>query len=410
MFKKWLSIILMITTLVFLLGVVSASAAPQESESVHIVRRGETLSMIAQRYGVNMWVLARANGITNPNRIYVGQRLVIPAASYGSFVHIVRRGETLLGIAIRYGVNVWTIAQANGITNLNHIFVGQRLIIPGKAPASQPPPQPSYPVTWPGPWTGEYFDNISLTAPAYVQRTDAQINLDWGYGPPAGGMPTNAFSVRWTGTFNFDGGTYRFYARVDDGVRVYVDGVQIINGWRDGALRTYYADRSLTAGNHTVQVEFYDRIQVARIYFWYKKIAGPTPTPTPTSPQPTGAWYGEYFNGQGLSGNPVFTRYDPHIGFDWGTDSPAPTIWQDHFSIRWTQTAYFKTDHYRFCARVDDGVRIYVDDQKILDAWHGNNAVTHCASYHLNTGNHTVKVEYYEDGGNALIFAWWEPH
>ncbi len=57
--------------------VTPVSAAPDES-TVHIVRRGETLYSIARSYGVSMWAIARANGITNPNRIYAGQRLVIP--------------------------------------------------------------------------------------------------------------------------------------------------------------------------------------------------------------------------------------------------------------------------------------------------------------------------------------------
>jgi LysM repeat protein len=193
-----------IVTLVLLVGVAPASAAPDKGSVVHVVRRGETLYSIARRYGVDMWSIARANGIANPNHIYAGQRLVIPSGRSGQTVHVVRRGETLLRIA--------------AITNLNHIYVGQRLVIPGAAPpapAPKPPPSPS--VSYPGPWLGEYFDNVTLAAPVYTTRQDESINFNWAYGPPAGGMPTNSFSVRWTGTFNFGEGKYRFYAKVDDG-------------------------------------------------------------------------------------------------------------------------------------------------------------------------------------------------
>jgi LysM repeat protein len=336
--NKWLSIVLVIVTLVLLVGVAPASAAPDKGSVVHVVRRGETLYSIARRYGVDMWSIARTNGIANPNYIYA-----------------------LLRIAARYGTDAWTIARANGITNLNHIYVGQRLVIPGAAPpapAPKPPPSPS--VSYPGPWLGEYFDNVTLAAPVYTTRQDENINFNWAYGPPAGGMPTNSFSVRWTGTFNFAEGTYRFYAKVDDGVRVYVDGERIINGWRDGGLRLYTADRALSGGDHTIHVEYYDRIQVARIYFWWKQLAGPTPTPTPkptavpTTPPPGAGWLAQFYNNEDLEGSPVATRYDPWIGFEWGTDSPMAGVQSDHFSARWTTKMNLKTDHYRFCAMSDD--------------------------------------------------------
>ena len=413
--NKWLTIVLMITTLVLLVSVVPASASPNESGVVHVVQRGETLYSIARRYGVDVWTIARANGIANPNRIYVGQRLTIPAWQPVRTVHVVQPGETMTGIALRYGVDAWTIARANGITNLNHIYVGQRLAIPGAAPPRKPSqPQPSAPASLPGPWSGEYFDNVTLAAPPYVTRDDESINFNWNSGPPAGGMPINSFSVRWTGTFYFDEGTYRFYAKVDDGVRVYVDGERIIDGWRDGGLRTYTADRALAASDHTIQVEYYDRIQVARIYFWWKQLAGPTPTPGPTpaaTPAPGAGWFGQFYNNKELEGSPVATHHTPWLGFDWGDDSPLPGVWADRFSDRWTTRAHLKTDHYRFCAMSDDGVRIWVGGALVLDEWRANDGATPCCADHwVATGDYEIKVEHYEDGGEALIYVWWEPH
>ncbi len=417
MYKKWFAVVLVIMALVLLVSGVSALAAPSKS-TVHIVQRGDTLASIARHYGVDMWTLARANGISNPNRIYVGQRLLIPTSQTGGSVHIVQPGETLYSIARRYNKNIWDIARANGIINLNHIYVGQRLIIPSAAPAPAPSPtrapQPARPITWPGPWTGEYFDNISLFGSAYTTRTDEQINFDWGYGPPAGGMPTNAFSVRWTGTFNMVEGTYHFYARVDDGVRVYVDDLCIINGWRDGGLRLYQASQTLAAGEHTLRVEYYDRIQVSRIHFWWVAPSAPAPSPAPTkapsaTPAPGVGWYGQFYNNMELQDPPVATRYDPWIGFEWGTEAPLPGMRNDFFSVRWTTTAYLEADTYNFCAMSDDGVRIWVDDDRVLDEWHPNNGISYCGRKTVTAGNHPIKVEYYEEGGNALIYVWWEP-
>ena len=144
--------------LVISLLVASATPPVSAQTSVHVVQRGETLFSIARRYGVNMMTLAHANGILNPNLIYVGQRLTIPGATMPqptpqptpppttATVHIVRTGETLTRIALRYGVGVYDIVRANNLANPNMIFIGQRLTIPG---ASQPGPQPT-PVPGPG--------------------------------------------------------------------------------------------------------------------------------------------------------------------------------------------------------------------------------------------------------------------
>jgi putative chitinase len=112
----------------------AAMAAPAASAGYHVVQPGQTLSSIARYYGVTVWALANANGISNPNRIYVGQNLWIPDAGSGSpgcsTYHIVQRGDTLSGIAAWFGVNTWSLASVNGISNANHIWVGMKLCIP----------------------------------------------------------------------------------------------------------------------------------------------------------------------------------------------------------------------------------------------------------------------------------------
>jgi len=110
----------------------SSSVTP----TVYIVRRGDTLYSIARRFGTTYQVLAAVNGLHNPRLIYAGQRLIIPGPGAPwptpppQGVYIVRRGDTLWSIAARFGTTSWAIAVANGLTNPNLIYPGQRLIIP----------------------------------------------------------------------------------------------------------------------------------------------------------------------------------------------------------------------------------------------------------------------------------------
>ncbi len=400
----------------------AAQSAMASSGTVHIVQRGQTLMGIARWYGVDYLTLARTNGITNPNRIYVGQRLVIPSSGGGvvtpGTVYTVQRGDTLYGIAHRAGVSVWAIAQANTIYDLTRIYVGQRLVIPGAQPAPAPTPKPA-PTTAPAPtsgWRGEYYAGTSPAGAPCLVRYDSAINFRWGTGGPASCVGSDHFSVRWARTINFKGGVYRFTTVVDDGVRMLIDGVVVLDAWKIQPETRYDVDVTLTPGSHTVTVEYFEHTGVATAQLTFVRLGDasvvvPTPTPPPTATPPVStwsAWYGEYFNNMTLSGPPAATRWDPAIGFEWGTGVPIGGVREDRFSVRWTRHASFYADNYAFCAMSDDGVRMYFDGHLILDEWHASNAVAYCTEIDVTAGTHEVKVEYYEDGGNALIYVWWE--
>jgi LysM repeat protein len=135
---------------------------PVSADEIYIVQTGDTLAAIARRFNTTITALMQANAITNPNYIYVGQRLVIPAGpggptpppGAGDRVYTVRTGDTLFSIAQRFGVPMMTIAQANGIINPSRIYVGQQLVIPG---VGGPPPEPGEPTPTPEPSEGFYY-------------------------------------------------------------------------------------------------------------------------------------------------------------------------------------------------------------------------------------------------------------
>ncbi|MFW6115495.1 MAG: LysM peptidoglycan-binding domain-containing protein [Chloroflexota bacterium] len=113
--------------------------APPEEETTYVVQSGDTLFTIAVQFGTTVDVIADANDITDPETIYVGQELIIPEAgapapspspSPGETTYVVQPGDNLFRIALRFNLTYQRLAEYNGITDPNDIYVGQVLRIP----------------------------------------------------------------------------------------------------------------------------------------------------------------------------------------------------------------------------------------------------------------------------------------
>jgi LysM repeat protein len=362
----------------------------------HTVKRGEYLKLIAARYSVSVSAIVQANRLRNPNLIYPGQRLWIPCTTPTPppqppcvRIHIVKRGEYLKLIAARYGVSVSAIVRANGLRNPNLIYPGQRLKISVPCDGTPSPPPPS------GPWMGRYWNNRDLSGNPTFTRNEAKIDFSWGRGSPDRRIGNDNFSIRWTRTRQFDAGMYRFQITVDDGVRLWVDDILVIDEWHDTAPRTYTVDRHLSAGNHRLRIDYYEHTGGAKIQFTITRTDGP------------GAWTGQYYNNMTLSGTPVLTRHDNAIHFNWGNRSPAAGVTADLFSARWTGEFNFPGGRVRFTATSDDGIRIYLDGTLILNEWHDTSARTYNVDVDVSAGLHQLKVEYYEHMGGAVAKVGW---
>lgn len=111
----------------------AAASAGGASGSTYTVRAGDTLSSIASRYGTTTSALARANGISNVNLIYVGQALKVSGVTTTTTTstYTVRYGDTLSAIASRYGMSISALASLNGISNPNWVYPGQVLKLSG---------------------------------------------------------------------------------------------------------------------------------------------------------------------------------------------------------------------------------------------------------------------------------------
>lgn len=106
---------------------VTNNSNPIIGASYYVVKSGDTLGGIASRYGTTWQRLQELNGLSNPNWIYPGQRLKVTVNGYAQRAYTVRRGDTLSGIASRLGVSVSSLATRNRIGNINWIYAGQRL-------------------------------------------------------------------------------------------------------------------------------------------------------------------------------------------------------------------------------------------------------------------------------------------
>jgi hypothetical protein len=243
-------------------------------------------------------------------------------------------------------------------------------------------------------WRGEYYNNADLSGSPKV-RTDKSIDFDWECGSPIEGIAADNFSVRWTQRLSPEPGDYRFYVRVDDGARLWIDGHLVIDEWRDGPIRTRSVDSHMAQGPHDMRLEMYERTDQAVAALWWEKIT--------SYPE----WKGEYFDNLSLSGNPVILRNDFAIDFNWGEHMPASGLPVDNFSARWTRRLHFQEGQYRFNAEVDDGVRLWVDGALIIDEWH-DGTDTYTGDLYLSEGQHTVKMEMYERSGGARARMWWE--
>lgn len=253
-----------------------------------------------------------------------------------------------------------------------------------------------------GAWAGQYWNNRNLSGTPALTRQDASINFDWGNGSPASEIFPDNFSAQWTQTANLPAGTYRFTATTDDGMRVWVDNVMIIDAWFDSQSHTITADVFLGAGNHTIVVQYYEAGGVAVAKMNYVLVGGQTPPPSANQP-----WFNEYFANTNLSGPPTLTGTTSAVNFNWGFGSPAPGFPADFFSVRWVRNLPLEAGRYRFTVTSDDGVRLWVNNNLIIDQWRTQAATTFNAEIDLPSGDIPVKVEYYENTERAQIVLTW---
>jgi hypothetical protein len=329
--------------------------------------------------------------------------------------------------------------------------------------------------------TGEYFSGRNFET-SVLSRIEESVNFTW-YGPPAAGVPADAFSVRWTGKVNpLYTETYTFITSTDDGVRLWVNNQLLINQWVDQGTTSYQATVALTAGTPVdIRMEFYDNAwgAVARLE-WQSasqarqiiprdRLSTPAPNPPPPAPNLTQArrlisgaavsgptttsggtaratanastptvsrssvrraaaaggttvgrssgleagLHAEYFSGENFN-LLVTARTDDNIAFYWADGAgPLPGVGQDRYSVRWTgRIRPMFSEDYTFFLVSDEGVRLWLNDELIVDRWAPGTHIDFEAPgipVFLRAGQfYGLRVEFQNVAGDGWVELKWE--
>ena len=337
----------------------------QNPPETYVVKVGDSLASIAARFGVAVDTLLAQNSLDTATVIYVGQVLQIPGTATAASTsptpptlgilpnctdtHVVRVGESLSRIALAYGVTTTNLAQANGIVDFSSIQTGSSLCIPSGGTSSFP----SFLQDSPGP-------NVLPSTPTPT--------------------PNVTQPVRFGRTYEVKRGDTLFAIALAHGLSV--DALQTANGISDPS--------QLWPG------------QLLEI---------PVTTSAPGLPTVAAeAFTVKFFNNLSLTGAPAFTRTElPGTRHDWGSGSPGPGVQSDNFSALLEGDFTFEKNVYRFVATVDDGMRLFVDNTLVLEAWHDQPATTYEVDLPIEAGSHNVRLEYYERSHLATLWIRWYP-
>ena len=283
---------------------------------------------------------------------------------------------------------------------------------------------------------GVYYNGTSLAGEPLLTRVDSVINFELTYSkqpvvlsPAPGLVPEDLYSVRWTGQVQpLFSETYTFYTQSDDGVRLWVNGVQLVDNWTNQGVTEKSGSIVLQAGQkYDIVIEYYENTgEAVTKLLWSspntpKAIVPasqlfPANVAPPPPVVPTNGLQGVYYNGIGLSGSALLTRIDTTIDFEFTYSkqplvlSPAPGIVpEDMYSVRWTgQVQPLLSENYTFYTQSDDGVRLWVNGILLIDNWTNQGVTEKSGSIALQAGQkYDIIIEYYENTGEAVTKLLW---
>jgi len=279
--------------------------------------------------------------------------------------------------------------------------------------------------------TARYFTNSlkDFTVPLTLTRTEATVNFNWGNGSPDQSVSNDHFVAQWTGKIlaNYSEEN-TFYTNTDDGVRLWVNGQLIIDQWVDQAAKEWLGKITLIAGQkYDIKLQYYENTANASCSLSWSSSSqskqviptaqlfpeGSVATNSPvtiTPPTAAGLTARYYTNSiKDFTVPLTLTRTEATVDFNWSSGSPDQSISNDHFVAQWTgQILANYSEEYTFYTNTDDGARLWVNGQLLIDQWVDEQATEWSGKITLTAGQkYDIKLQYYENTANASCSLLW---
>jgi len=235
-------------------------------------------------------------------------------------------------------------------------------------------------------FTGRYFTNTDLNGMPAAKSWKPDIDHDWGSGGPFSSGPTDNFSARWAGVFRFDTThAYEFTCEYDDKMRVWLDGDLLMSDFGRDHNTKFVRRKYITAGYHDFVVEYVEKTGNAKAKFSWVECA-------------VNEFHGLFYDNKEFLDYPNREQYVKNLGHAW--------YGSNNFSDRHTGVYWFDDGVYEFTVNADDGVKVWIDQERMLNEWQDQNA-TFTFVKDLKAGYHDIQVDHYQNTGDANIELSW---
>lgn len=259
----------------------------------------------------------------------------------------------------------------------------------------------------------EFFNNTSLSGTPVVTGVNATLDFNWGTGAPVHDVFADGFSARWSGLlFAPVTGTHTFRTTSDDGVRLLVGGTQVISDWNAHPATVTDGTVTLTGGQfYEILLEYFENIGGAQLKLEWTPPGGSMQLISSANLFPPGnGLRGDYFSGRNFE-TWKRTRLDAAVDFDWAGSRPDLGVSTDGFSARWTgKIVPTATGSHTFHTLADDGVRLWVHGQQLINDWNSHPVTEYSGAITLTAGQaYDVTLEYFDDLAAASCRLLWTP-